>query len=56
MEIGATLVRSDNDPPLTRSMIRMIWREMTTSDAAARRDLGYVGKVSGADGLAAHSV
>lgn len=53
MEVGAALVRSDDDPPLTRSMIRMIGREMTTSDAAARRDLGYVGKVSRADGLAA---
>jgi nucleoside-diphosphate-sugar epimerase len=56
MEIGAALVRSDDDPPLTRSMIRMIGREMTTSDAAARRDLGYVGKVSRADGLAAYRV
>lgn len=56
MEIGAALVRSDNDPPLTRAMIRMIGREMTTSDAAARRDLGYVGKVSRADGLAAYCI
>ncbi|MGH8127693.1 MAG: NAD-dependent epimerase/dehydratase family protein [Gammaproteobacteria bacterium] len=56
MEIGAVLVRSDDDPPLTRSMIRMIGREMTTNDAAARRDLGYVGKVSRADGLAAYRV
>lgn len=54
MEIGATLVRSAGDPPLTRSMIRMIGREMTTSDAAARRDLGYVGNMSRADGLAAY--
>jgi len=56
MELGAALVRSDKDPPLTRSMIRMIGREMTTSDAAARRDLGYIGKVSRADGLAAYRV
>lgn len=56
MEIGAALVRSDDDPPLTRSMIRMIGREMTTSDAAARRDLGYVGNTSRADGLAAYRV
>jgi hypothetical protein len=35
-------------------MIRMIGREMTTNDAAARRDLGYVGKVSRADGLATY--
>lgn len=54
MEMGAALVRSDDDPPLTRSMIRMIGREMTTNDAAARRDLGYVGKVSRAEGLATY--
>lgn len=56
MEIGASLARSDSDPPLTRSMIRMIGREMTTSDAAARLDLGYVGKVSRAEGLAEYRV
>lgn len=56
MEIGAALVRSDDDPPLTRSMIRMIGREMTTCDAAARRDLGYVGNTSRADGLAMYRV
>lgn len=54
MEMGAALARSDDDPPLTRSMIRMIGGEMTTNDAAARRDLGYVGKVSRADGLATY--
>jgi nucleoside-diphosphate-sugar epimerase len=54
MEMGAALVRSDDDPPLTRSMIRMIGREMTTNDTAARRDLGYVGKVSRAEGLATY--
>ncbi len=56
MEMGAALVRYDGDPPLTRSMIRMIGREMTTNDAAARRDLGYVGRVSRADGLSAYRV
>lgn len=56
METGAALVRSDNDPPLTRSMIRMIGREMTTSDTAARRDLGYVGNVSRIAGLAAYRI
>ena len=39
------------DPPLSRSLVRMIGREFTTSDAAARRDLGYEGKTSLADGL-----
>lgn len=31
-------------------MVRMIGREFRTSDAAARRDLGYVGRTSRADG------
>lgn len=39
------------DPPLSRSMVRMIGREFSTSDAAARQDLGYVGKTSIAQGL-----
>lgn len=37
------LLRRAGDPPLSRSMVRMIGREFTTSDAAARRDLGYEG-------------
>jgi hypothetical protein len=32
-------------------MIRMIGREFTTSDAAARRELGYVGAITRAEGL-----
>lgn len=39
------------DPPLSRSMVRMIGREFTTSDAAARRELGYEGTTLPADGL-----
>lgn len=38
------------DPPLSRSMVRMIGREFTTTDAAARRDLGYVGNTRLSDG------
>jgi nucleoside-diphosphate-sugar epimerase len=45
------LLRRAGDPPLSRSMVRMIGREFTTNDAAARRELGYVGKVSIAEGL-----
>lgn len=45
------LLQRPGDPPLSRSMVRMIGREFTTSDAAARRELGYVGKVSIAEGL-----
>ncbi len=44
------MLRKD-DPPLSRSMVRMIGREFSTSDAAARRELGYVGRTSRADGL-----
>jgi nucleoside-diphosphate-sugar epimerase len=39
------------DPPLSRSMVRMIGREFTTSDAAARRELGYVGRTGLEEGL-----
>lgn len=41
----------EGDPPISRSMIRMIGRPFTIDDAAARRDLGYVGRTSRADGL-----
>lgn len=46
MEIFAMLTRSKSDPPLSRSLVRMIGREFTTDDSAARRELGYVGKTS----------
>lgn len=54
MELGARLGRSDRDPPLTRTMVRMIGSEFTIDDGAARRDLGYVGKVSRPEGLASY--
>lgn len=54
MELGARLRRSDQDPPLTRTMVRMIGREFTIDDSAARRDLGYIGRVSRLDGLASY--
>ena len=40
-----------DDPPLSRSMVRMIGREFTTNDGAARRELGYVGRTAREDGL-----
>lgn len=55
MEIGATIRRSKSDPPLSRTMVRMIGREFTTNDGAARRELGYIGRVSRAEGMAAYS-
>ena len=51
MEFFANITFRKSDPPLSRSMVRMIGREFSTNDAAARRELGYVGKTSIADGL-----
>ena len=51
MELFAAITFRKTDPPLSRSMVRMIGREFSTNDAAARRELGYVGKTSIADGL-----
>ena len=51
MEFFAAITFRKSDPPLSRSMVRMIGREFSTNDAAARRELGYVGKTSIADGL-----
>jgi hypothetical protein len=50
MEVFATITRRKSDPPLSRSMVRMIGRPFTTSDAAARRELGYIGRISETDG------
>ena len=49
MDESGTPVR-DTDPPLSRSMIRMIGREFRVNDADARGGLGYVGKTSRAMG------
>lgn len=43
--------RRNDDPPLSRSMVRMIGREFSVSDIAARRELGYVGMTSRDKGL-----
>jgi nucleoside-diphosphate-sugar epimerase len=55
MEFFTAITFRKTDPPLSRSLVRMIGREFTTSDAAARRDLGYVGRTSRADGLRSYS-
>ncbi|HVW55861.1 MAG TPA: NAD-dependent epimerase/dehydratase family protein [Rhizobiaceae bacterium] len=41
----------DGDPPISRAMMRMIGRAFSVDDAAARNELGYVGRVSRGDGL-----
>ncbi|MEC0171941.1 hypothetical protein [Paenibacillus graminis] len=38
------VMRKGGYPPISRSSIRMIGREFTVNDAAARRELGYVGR------------
>jgi nucleoside-diphosphate-sugar epimerase len=51
METFAAMRSDKGDPPLTRTMVRLIGREFTTNDAAARRELGYVGTTTRAQGL-----
>lgn len=51
MDVVWSIRRKDGDPPVSRSMMRMIGREFTIDDSAARRELGYVGHVSRVDGL-----
>jgi nucleoside-diphosphate-sugar epimerase len=46
MEIFAALTFKKSDPPLSRSLVRLIGREFTVDDSAARRELGYVGEMS----------
>jgi nucleoside-diphosphate-sugar epimerase len=55
MEFFAAITFRKTDPPLSRSLVRMIGREFATSDAAARGELGYVGRTSRADGLRSYS-
>jgi nucleoside-diphosphate-sugar epimerase len=56
MEIGAAIIFSNRDPPLSRTMVRLIGREFTTSDAAARSQLGYVGRISRVSGFGTYSL
>jgi len=51
METVWTLRSDKGDPPLSRTMVRLIGREFTIDDAAARRELGYVGTTTRAEGL-----
>jgi nucleoside-diphosphate-sugar epimerase len=39
-------------PPVTRTMVNLMFREVTVSDRKARRELGYIGQVSIEQGLA----
>jgi nucleoside-diphosphate-sugar epimerase len=48
----ATLTSFLPEPPLTRTALALLSHEVTVNDARARRELGYVGKKSMAEGLA----
>jgi hypothetical protein len=51
MEAVAGMRSEKGDPPLTRTLVRFIGREFTTNDAAARRELSYIGPTSRSEGL-----
>lgn len=51
MELFAGMRSDKGDPPLTRTMVRLIGREFTTNDTAARRELSYIGTTTRAQGL-----
>jgi len=51
LEAAWTVTLRKDDPPLSRSMVRLIGREISTNDGAARCELGYIGRTSRADGL-----
>jgi nucleoside-diphosphate-sugar epimerase len=55
MEIGAAITSSKDDPSLSRTLVRMIGREFTVSDTAARGELGYLARVSRAEGVATYN-
>lgn len=51
MDASWAILRRDDDPPLSRSLVRMIGREFSVCDVAARQELGYVGMTSRDEGL-----
>lgn len=51
MEAVAGMRPDKGDPPLTRTLVRFIGREFTTNDAAARRELSYIGTTTRSEGL-----
>jgi nucleoside-diphosphate-sugar epimerase len=51
MDVIWTLTGKADDPPISRSMMRMIGRGFSINDTAARRELGYIGRRSRAAGL-----
>lgn len=55
MDAAWTLASRNDDPPLSRSMIRMIGREFSVNDGCAQRELGYVGTTTRAMGVRSYT-
>lgn len=55
LEIVWAVTLRKGDPPISRAMVRMIGREFTVNDSAARRELGYVGTTSRAEALRSYA-
>ena len=55
LDVLWSLARRPGDPPLSRSLVRMIGREFTLDDGAARRELGYAAGTSRAEGLRSYA-
>jgi nucleoside-diphosphate-sugar epimerase len=51
VDMAGMVTSAASDPPMSRSMVRLIGREFVTSDERARNQLGYVGHVTRAQGL-----
>jgi nucleoside-diphosphate-sugar epimerase len=47
-----SVARLSGEPPLTRTAVNLFFSEVTVRDAKARRELGYAGSLSVAEGLA----
>ena len=52
LETAWSVLRLRGEPPLTRTFLALAAQEMTVDDAKARRELGYVGRLSRDQGLA----
>lgn len=55
MEFYFYITRSMDDPPLSRIMVRLIGREFSIDDSAARHGLGYRARCSYAEGVTTYS-
>lgn len=52
LEVAWRLLRLRGQPPMTRTVVRLIGEEVTVVDSKARRELGYTGHVTIEQGIA----